>query len=63
MTHNLEILNQTSHPTYILETNNNYYDFYYPVFPNYIPRIIDGEQVIALYLRNNSNAGYDRYTQ
>ena len=66
-THNLEIsnLNLTNNPTYILETNNNYYDFYVPTLPNNIPREIEEEQVIALYLRNDieysRNNRYDRY--
>ena len=48
-------------PTYILETDNNYYDLYVPTLPNTFPRTIDGEQVIAIFLRNNSDTGYDRY--
>ena len=53
--------NQTLNPTYILETNSSYYDLYVPILPNTFPRTIDGEQVIAIFLRNNSNTGYDRY--
>lgn len=62
ITHNLEILNQINHPTYIIETNDNYYDFYVPNFPGNIPSIINGEEVIGLYLRNNNSGRYDRYT-
>lgn len=54
-------LNQTLNPTYILKTNNSYYDLYVPTLPNTFPRTIDGEQVIAIFLRNNSDTGYDRY--
>ena len=52
----------TNNPAYILETNNNYYDFYFPSLLNNIPRVIEGEQVIALYVRNNNNRSYDMYT-
>lgn len=38
-------LNQTLNPTYILETNNSYYDLYVPTLPNPIPRIIDGDKL------------------
>ncbi len=58
MTHNLET-DLPTNPTYILETNNNYYDIFSTSFN--IPRIIEGEQFIAFYLRNNDNTGYDRY--
>ena len=59
-THNLEISNLDTNPTYILETNHNYYDFY--TLPDDIHSIIGEEQVIAIYLRNNNNTGYTRYT-
>ena len=62
ITHNLWIFNQINNPTYIIETNNNYYDFYVPSFPGNIPSIINGEEVITLYLRSNDSTRYDRYT-
>ena len=55
ITHNLEVLDLINNPTYILETNNNYYEYYSTPPPNYIPREINGEGIIALYLRNNND--------